>query len=374
MYIHIVGKVAQSERGAWALSLALPVMLFMLNENAGGRGGGSGLKKGGDGCLSLGVQRKILQLLSCVMDAGQSDFAAEVVRQGTLSSVVALLSEHDALFREGVGVLGRMVACVAQLCQDGAPREDWEGVHFALLQSLENGLDCEKPHVRRAVVDAFLSLDPLVAHDTCTEKASNEGRPSGARNCGRGEGFWGQIVAADNVKARGLAARACCDADALVTEAGAELYQLVDMAYKNGSRRQQTEMKDGEAKDDQALVRWLMTRVQSTSSHVRTSVSLALAFCFQSTAHPAVHVGAERDVTLAGDDDALRHVQPGSADMRSSSDEWRWSWVLGTLHEWYVCMYVCVCVYAYTYAYIHSYMHTHTHAHIHISTHTCMHT
>jgi hypothetical protein len=50
------------------------------------------------------------------MDGGHSDFAAEVVGHGALSSVVSVLSQ-DSLFREGVAVFGRMVACVA-LCQE----------------------------------------------------------------------------------------------------------------------------------------------------------------------------------------------------------------------------------------------------------------
>jgi hypothetical protein len=361
-----------ADAGAWALSFALPFIFFMLKENTGRQVGppehkretSEGTSEDTSGDLSTGDLRKVLQLLSRVMDGGHSDFAAEVVGHGALSSVVSVLSQ-DSLFREGVAVFGRMVACVAlrQEKKEGAPHEDWEGgcssygntpchmrrrIHApddweggcsSLLRALERGLDCAKAHVRRAVVDALLSLETAGSYVLDREKSTDKGHRGAIENYDTGKGkfsIWDQLVAVDCVRTRGLAARASCDADALVTGVGGELYQHVDIAHQR--RQKGTRDERQQIQGDEALVRWLMAKVQSVSAHVRTSVSHALGFYFRSTHTVASHVapGADADCGVdCGETSRPAHGRTGGSDAGSKLDEWRWTWVLGACQEWY---------------------------------------
>ena len=354
-----------ADAGAWALSFALPLLFFMLKENTDRQVGrpehkkemSDGTSKDTSGDLSTGDLRKVLQLLSRVMDGGHSDFAAEVVGHGALSSVVSVLSTQDSLFREGVAVFERMVACVAasQEKKEGAKHEDseggcasygntpcdmmrriyapedWEGGCSSLLHALERGLDCAKAHVRRAVVDALLSLKAAGSYVLDREKSTDKGHRGVIEDCDTGKGncsIWDLLVAVDCVRTRGLAVRASCDADALVTGAGCELYQHVDMAHKRQKKGARDERQ--QIQEDDALVRWLMAKVQSVSPHVRTSVSHALGFYFRSTHTAVSHVapGADTDCDVdCGETSCPVHG--------SKLDEWRWTWVLGALQEWY---------------------------------------
>jgi len=248
----------------------------------------------------------VLPLLSRALEGYATAFAREVLREGSLLHVVAIITHHDALFREGARLLQLMVAALGSVCTPwySCGSGAWEDAHgensrqacAMLLEALEEGLDCDKPHVRRAVIDALLSLAPSPSPSPSQHAPDTHPAPcddssacgSGGGGGGGGGGVLRRLALTNVVRARALGARARCDADALVSEAGLELYVLfsasaggavevgVGGGVSGGSGGERVDKRVGEVeKEEEEVVKTLLQSVQSK----RLQVCVCVCVC-----------------------------------------------------------------------------------------------